>query len=396
VQPTAPSGAPPLWTRNILLALAANFCLFCGMQMLTPTLPLYIVGLGGTEPDVGVAVGAFVSTAIVVRLLAGSAGDRWGVKRVLFGSGALFAACGMLYPFVPGVGALIALRALHGVGWGLASPVASTVVAEEAPASRRGQAVGFIGLSTNVSSALAPLVALSLVDGFGYAVMFVVAALIAMLAPGLGAMLRTAPARMPRERAPARQLLPRYAMLPALVLGLGTMTWGAVAAFIPLRIVEGNLGSPALFFSTVAVVGIVTRPVVGTLSDRLGRNTVLLPALTLMAVGVTALTLAPSGPVLAAASAAFGLGWSAASTTMMVIFIDRSPPGTRSGATAAYFFGFEIGLAIGPSLAGPLASWLGIADMLRLFAVLPLAAVLVALVTGLARAAPRRSRSPAA
>lgn len=387
-----PPSAARLWTRNLLLALAANFSLFCGMQILTPTLPLYIVGLGGSEPDVGLAMGAFVFTAVVVRLLGASAADEWGLKRVLLGSVAVFTTCGLLYPLMPSVGAIIVLRALHGAGWALAAPVASTVIAEEAPARRRGQALGVLGLTTNVSSATAPLLAFLLADTFGYAVMFVGAALISGLSLLAGSFLRLPAARTAPQRKGPRRLLPAYAALPALVLGLSTMTWGALTAFIPLHIVAARLGSPALFYTTVALVGIVTRPLVGSLVDRLGRSRVLLPALAAMGLSLAGITVASSPLGLAAASACFGLSWSAASTTLMVIFIDRSPPGERGAATAAYFFGFEVGLSIGPVLAGPLATWLGIAEMLRLYALAPLAAMVVAWLTKVGGARPEPAR----
>jgi MFS family permease len=86
------------------------------MQMLTPTLPLYIIGLSGSETDVGLAVGAFMSTAVVVRLLATSAADDWGMKRVLLGSASAFAACGLPVPLMPSVLTIILLRGLHGEG----------------------------------------------------------------------------------------------------------------------------------------------------------------------------------------------------------------------------------------------------------------------------------------
>mgnify|MGYP001496409506 CR=1 FL=1 len=62
-----------LWTRSFILMTLVNFFLFIAFYMLYPTLPIFIKHIGGSESQVGLAMGAFMLSAVVFRPIVGGA-----------------------------------------------------------------------------------------------------------------------------------------------------------------------------------------------------------------------------------------------------------------------------------------------------------------------------------
>src|SRR5262249_58926607 len=66
-----------LFGPDFLFATLANLFNAFGMQMLTATLPLYVVEMGGTAADAGLVTGALAFTAMILRPLVGWVADAW-------------------------------------------------------------------------------------------------------------------------------------------------------------------------------------------------------------------------------------------------------------------------------------------------------------------------------
>ncbi|MFS8514114.1 MAG: MFS transporter, partial [Planifilum fulgidum] len=87
-----------LWTKDFILICAVNFFMFAGFFMLLPTLPIYVVDeLGGAAGQAGLIVGVFTVAAVLARPVSGIGLDRWGRRRLLILSLALFAAASSAY-----------------------------------------------------------------------------------------------------------------------------------------------------------------------------------------------------------------------------------------------------------------------------------------------------------
>src|SRR6478752_7384191 len=80
---------PPLMTGRFVVVMISGFCYFSAMGAMLPVIPRYVdKRLGGNDIAVGLAVGALAVGAILLRPIAGRAGDRFG-RRVLMIGGAL-------------------------------------------------------------------------------------------------------------------------------------------------------------------------------------------------------------------------------------------------------------------------------------------------------------------
>ena len=133
---------------------------------------------------------------MTVRPWAGWAADRYGRLPLLVAGTLLFLASSLLYGWSRSVGALLAVRVVHGAGMGLYPTAATAVVADIAPPERRGEAMGFFGAAGNLALALGPVVGVWLMEQLGFPSLFAASAAAAALALALTLSLKeTAPER---------------------------------------------------------------------------------------------------------------------------------------------------------------------------------------------------------
>lgn len=159
----------------------------------TLTLPLSLTGASVALPDIQTELGVGLTSAQWVvnaynacfaafLVCAGSIADAAGRKRVyVFGVG-LFLVSGLLCLFAPGIEALVALRALGGVGAAAAVAGGGSMLALAFEGPARARAFGLLGTVLGAGTAFGPAVAGLLVEALGWRFAFAGPATIAGLA----------------------------------------------------------------------------------------------------------------------------------------------------------------------------------------------------------------------
>lgn len=376
--PFPPRRDPPapgvLWTRPFTLAVLATTGLFLALYLPLPVLPPHAARLGASKAGVGLVIGVFSLAAMVVRLASGPLLDRPGRKRLLVLGLVVFAGTAAAYGLAGGVAELLALRVLQGLGWGLVVTGIAAIVADLAPPARRGEAIGYWGLAPTLAMGVGPWAGGVLSAGHGAGPVFLAAA-----AFGFAALFFLLPIRDdPPPPAPSRRAaLPRGAWLPSGVLLLSSLSYGAVVAFLPVEL-SAQPGRAGLFFSLYALAILVSRPLAGVLSDRFGRAAVVHPGLALGALGALLLGLASHPAALAAAALLYGAGIGGASFPgLMALAVDRCAPGERAAGMALFFAAYDVAIAAGSALLGPVYEAAGFATMAAVAAGCVVAAQLV-------------------
>lgn len=85
-------------------------------------------------------------------------GDRFGQRRVFMIGLAVFTAASAAAALAPSAGALIAARAVQGLGGALIVPLTVTLLSAAVPPERRGAALGIWGAIAGGAIAVGPLV----------------------------------------------------------------------------------------------------------------------------------------------------------------------------------------------------------------------------------------------
>ena len=105
-------------------------------------------------------------------LVGGSLGDRIGRRRVFVAGIAVFAVSSLLCAMATTGAALIAFRALKGVGAALLVPQSLAILSASFPKDIRGRAIGTWAAASAITTALGPTLGGFLIDGLGWRVAF--------------------------------------------------------------------------------------------------------------------------------------------------------------------------------------------------------------------------------
>jgi EmrB/QacA subfamily drug resistance transporter len=101
-------------------------------------------------------VTSYTLTLAALILLAGSLSDRWGRRRVFLTGLTWFTAASVLCAAAPGIGWLIAARAVQGVGGALMTPASLAIIEATFAPGDRTRAIGTWAGFSGVSAAIAP------------------------------------------------------------------------------------------------------------------------------------------------------------------------------------------------------------------------------------------------
>jgi MFS family permease len=348
-----PRPEPAVVTRTLLLCVAITWLIHVVTYLLNTQLPLHIVTLGGTHGQIGWLFAVNTGIAMVLRPQVGNWVDRYGAREVMLaGAGVLVVTMGALNISATPLG-VIALMAGLGIALALVSTTGSIVVAEQSPASRRGEALSLYYVASSVGVAIGPPAGFALAAVGGMALDFGVVTLLSVIVAGLTVAVRTPPG-IPGLPGGFGRPWSRHAVPASIALIIVTTGHTTVYAFLPMHAAAAGLGNAAWFFPLMSGCTIATRLLLRRASDQFGRTRVLVPALVAIALGTALLALPPTIASLIAAGVLLGTGNSMLYPTFVALVVDRAPPAERGLAIGTLSGAWDLGVFIG----APLVAWL--------------------------------------
>ncbi len=165
----------PILSGRFLRLTVANFCFFMTFATFF-LLPLHVRALGGSDQTVGFVMGSLGVLSLVGVFVVGLMIDRVGC-RIFLRTGLLgMSLVSLSFAFVDQIVPwLFILRGLQGLFFACGFNSASTLAAAYAPPERRATALGFFGVSTLTTHALAPTLGEQILRFASFQVLFAVA-----------------------------------------------------------------------------------------------------------------------------------------------------------------------------------------------------------------------------
>ncbi|QGG55119.1 MFS transporter [Paenibacillus sp. B01] len=405
----------PLWTRSFIVLTLGAFLMFLCLQMLMSPLPSYVEERFAPGPFViSLVTSLFALAAIAARFATAWMLGRISRNIVLFAGLAVSALATLGFSAVSGIEALLALRVLFGIGFGMASTVLPTLVTGIIPPRRMGEGVGYFGLSSSMAMSLGPMIGLSIMDGLGFRALSLAGAASSLVIIPLLLVFRAIPpvrVRVPAaaiggtaaERASvgsaaagAREELGRSeagpAWLPALLNTLMAVTYGGLLSYLVLFGREMGLPNIGLFFLLNAVAILLVRPIAGRLFDRFGHLAVLPAASLLLMGGLLLLSWSDTTGLLLLSALLYGLGFGSIQPTAQAWMLRSMPVARQASANSLFYNSTDLGVAVGSMLLGAVAAATGYAVMYR-WAALSMALLLAVYGAGLALGRRRARRA---
>ena len=374
---------PPLYLPVLMMTL--------GVGIVLPLVPLYLEDTGLSLSMVGLVVGAFGIGAALVGVPA-SAFAEWRTNdHLLLIAVAAASTSIVLFGLTEFAAALIVVRFVTGAGFGALGQSRQLFITRGVPLAFRGRVNSGMGGTHRFALVLGPLIGGAVADTWGFATAFASAGVVV----ALGALFWVVPGGR-RDSEVAADMLPvdvvatlrrhRRAIVRG---GIGPMfiQAGREGRYVIIPLVADRLGLSlseiGALLALGTVVDFVVFPVSGIVMDRFGRLYAIIPAFTVMAIGLVVLGLADTATEVAVASVLIGAGNGVTSGAVLTLGADLAPKGEEGPFLAGFVLVSNLGLLVGPLAVGAVADLAGLdASAFALGAILMAGVVWIAFVVG--------------
>lgn len=354
---------PALWNRNFIQCCISYFLMNFSFYMLVPTLPVYLAEVVGIDTSkVGIALSSYTIGLLCVRPFSGYLVDCFSRKSLYLFAFSIFAVLFAGYFFAATLLTVMAVRFVQGGFMGLTSVSGNTIAIDVIPSRRRGEGMGFYGLTINLAMSLAPLVAVAVYARGGFHPVVWVGLIGAWVGVGSVCLIRY-PKREKIER--PHFSLDRFILVKALPAAfsyvLVAIPYGMILSFVVLYGKEIRIDDPGYFFIFMAVGVGTARLVSGRLVDRGKIHRVAMASLVCLLVTFVFFAVFHTAFVFFASALLIGIGYGVGVPAYQCLFVNVAPHSMRGTATSTYLTSFDLGVGTGMLSAGFIASYASLA-----------------------------------
>jgi predicted MFS family arabinose efflux permease len=346
-----------IFTRDFVLSFFAQFAFSSVFFILIPTIPIYLSRLGSKEAEIGVLVGVFSVSSLVLRPFVGRALLKIPERSFMIAGTLLYAFSSIAYliakPFWP----LLIVRIFQGIGLALFATASFTLVTRISPEARRGQSIGYFYLAINIAFALAPSFGVAIVNLFDFPILFLVCTGLSLCSLFITLKLeRTKIDSLETQSIRNQPFVSREALPSSIMSFMGSMIWGAVTAFFPLYALSHGVDNPGLFFAALAITLILARSLGGKILDIYAREKVILPCLLAQIIAMSILIFSTTLPMFILVAVIWGMGTAFFYPALVAYVIDLAGP-SRGPAIGTYMALSDFGAGMGSVIMGIILQW---------------------------------------
>lgn len=355
-----------LFTRDYIFVCIAAFMMSFSFFILVPTLPMYLKDTFGISPAlVGVVLSCYVVAVLSIRPMTGFIADTLPRKRVYIVAYAIFVASFLGYFFITQTLALfILLRVFHGFSFGMLTTAGNTLVIDVMPSSRRGEGLGYYGVTNNLAMAFGPMVGLFVVASGNYTLLFLTSLITGTVGLILGALVRAPYKKLEKTefKLSADRFFLKEGIRACFAFFLLAIPYGMTTSYMALYAAQSGITHNAGLFFTVMAAGLITsRLHSGKRVDRGFVTETIIVGIFIALVGgfgeailstVSSWSIAAGYVTYFLTAFLFGYGYGTMFPAYNTLFINLAPNSRRATANATYLTGWDVGIGGGMLLGG--------------------------------------------
>ena len=356
-----------LWTKNFVFICIANFMSSFSFYLLMPTLPFYLIdNLHTNNTMVGIVLSCFTIAVLFVRPFSGFLADTFSRRPIYLIAYFLFSSIFVGYLLAGTLSLFILFRIFHGFAFGTLSTTGNTLVIDIMPASRRGEGLGYFGVTSNLAMATGPMAGLLLKDNVNFDWIFLSSIFSGIVGFFFAYIVKT-PKKLCLKKQPISldRFLSQKGIPAGIVLTLIAIPYAMTTSYIALSVDDYGLHiNSGIFFSIMAIGMILSRVTSGKRVDKGYILQGITKGIALSLCGfIGEVFLEPTilwdqtvGAVLFYTIPIFiGYGFGTIFPALNSLFLNLAPNNRRATANSTYLTSWDIGMGVGVYLGGYLS-----------------------------------------
>ena len=357
-----------LVTSSYCFILAANFLLYFGFWLLIPVLPFYLSEVfSAGNSTIGIILSCYTVAALCIRPFSGYFLDSFARKPLYLMAYFIFMTMFAGYIIAGSLTLFIMFRIIQGVSFGMVTVGGKTEVIDIMPSSRRGEGLGYYGLSNNIAMAVGPMSGLFLHDaGMSFTTIFC-CSLGSCMAGFVCASLVKTPYKPPVRREPIS--LDRFILLKGIPAGISllllSIPYGMTTNYVAMYAKQIGINATTGFFFTFMAIGMaISRIFSGKIVDRGKITQVISAGLYLVVFSFFLLSACVyliswnnmvCTIVFFSVALFLGVGFGIMFPAYNTLFVNLAPNSQRGTATSTYLTSWDVGIGIGMLTGGYIA-----------------------------------------
>jgi MFS family permease len=352
----------------LILCVMGLFAILSSTMSKNPVLKPFATSLGTPDTLLGVVASASTIPGILISLPAASLSDVFGRRKLLLLAAFIFASAPFLYLAVTAWWMLVLVRFYHGFATAIFIPVTEATIAELYPA-KRGERISLFNSATAVGRAMAPFLGGYLLFATSNNFFSLYAAVgIAGITAFVVALLFVAEKRKPqiekvnREKTTRKMFggwlelaKNRRVLGVSFVQAIQYFAFGSVEFFLVGYLVDVaglDLFSVGIITGSQIVALIVARPLIGRVSDKIGRTKPIFAGIMASCLLLLAIPFTTQFSLLLLLAVSYGISYAAvlsSTSPLMCELASASLVGTSMGFLSTMM---DVGQTLGPIVSG--------------------------------------------
>lgn len=344
-----PNIKPMIWSRDFTLIFTSNLLLAFAFYILMPTLPFYLVeNLHIPLNDIGLYLSVYVLAVLATRPFSGYFTDRFARRNLYIIMTCAFSLIFGMYLISASLIIFVIVRVLQGGAWSMVSTTGSTLAIDILPAQRRGEGIGYYGLSMTLAMALGPMVGLFLYDNFNFDSIFYTALFSSLIGFIISLFIKTNPKKS-NDKSPLS--LDRFFYTKAfpefIVFMLIAVSYGFAVSYAAMFGQEIHVKNTGLFFIFMSIGTLLSRFTIGKLIDKGYEIKIIFFSLLALIFIVIGFAFCTNSIAFYSLGFFYGIAFGILTPSFQTLILNIAEHNRRGTANSTYFIGFDLGLGTG-------------------------------------------------
>lgn len=346
----------PLWTKSFIFAFTANLLMFFSFYLLVPILPFYVTEqLRASESVAGIVLSLYTLAALTIRPFSGYMVDTFARKPLYLIVYSVFTAVFAGYLVAGTLALFIIMRIIHGAAFGVNTVSGSTLALDIMPSERRGEGIGYFGMTASIAMAIGPMTGLFLYNSYSFDVIFMVSFVSSLLGLMFIIFIKAPSKVLPKSKEVIS--LDRFILVRGLPISFVffciAIGYGVITNYIGLYSKQIGMGGAAGLFFTLEAVGIIAARLLSARSINRGEliQSVYI-GIACLIVGYVLCIFFENRASFYISAFILGVGFGYITPAIQNIFINLAPHNRRGTANSTFYTSWDLGIGLGIGFGG--------------------------------------------